>query len=99
MIINTRKLGFNVETCLKLCRYKKRFDGDYVREDGTHGRFHAKVITNRDIDLHYDLYVEDRHFAPHMPIHIKKEMHRVLNIIASIKKKHDLAKKSKSISN
>lgn len=98
MIVHFRDVGFNSETALKICRYKKRFQDDYIREDRKQGRFHAKVITNKQIDLHYDLYVEDRHFAPHMPIHIKKEMHRMLNVLKGLRKKYDLATKGKSIS-
>lgn len=87
MIIDFSKTGFKAETGLRICRYRKKYNDDWMKNDGTKGRFHAKVITNKHVELHYDLYVEDRHFSPHVPIHLKKELHRILNILASMKKK------------
>lgn len=67
-------------------RYRKETD-DYVYLDGVFGRFHAKVLDPNTIDIHYDLFVENRHFAPDLPRYIKREKYRIFNKLNSKKLK------------
>ncbi len=65
---------------LKIVGYKYRIDADdYIYLDGIRGRFHAKILDPQTADIHYDLFVEDRHFAPDVPLHTKKEKYRIFN--------------------
>ncbi len=62
--------------------YRRRKDkGDWIRANGTEGRFHAHIIEPRVIDLHYDLFIDNKHVVFPMPITMHTELNRFLRRI------------------
>lgn len=68
---------------LKVSGYKYREnEGDFLRSDEGRGRFHAKILDAKTIDIHYDLFVENRHWSPDLPLHHINERKRIIRRIA-----------------
>lgn len=66
------------------CGYKYRKEQkDFIREDGS-GRFHAKIIDAKVIDIHFDLYIEWRHVGFDMPVKHNEERRRIISKISSL---------------
>jgi hypothetical protein len=71
---------------LHRCGYKYREkEKDFIREEAS-GRFHAKVLDAKVIDIHFDLYVEWRHVSGfHMPMKHNVERKRIISRIQYMK--------------
>lgn len=72
---------------LHRCGYTYRpLQKDFIREDGRSGRFHAKVLDSKTIDIHYDLYIGWKHVASfHMPMKHNEEKRRIMKKIYYLK--------------
>lgn len=71
MLLTTKN---EAKALLLACGYKKHFDSFIKKDHG--GRFHARVLGSRRIELHYDLFIDGgrSHFAPPMPIKTGAEL-------------------------
>ena len=49
---------------------------DYIRNDHW-GRFHAKIIKQQTVDIHYDLTIDGKHSVFDMPYRLHKEVGRI----------------------
>lgn len=72
------KQDFAMYDLAKRCGYTKH-NLDYIREN-KQGRFHLKYEGKQIWDLHYDIYVEWRHFSMDLPLLCGKEKGRILGI-------------------
>ena len=68
---------------LMSCGYKKQFENSWLFNEGTCGRFHAKIF-NQKIKVHYDLFVGNKHVNFSMPNHLTKEMKRMQNVASKL---------------
>ncbi len=68
-------------------RYRKE-EGDWTREESSaRGRWHAKVISKKVLDIHYDLFIEWRHVSFDLPETHNQERRRFLGRISRLKKR------------
>lgn len=71
---------------LRKCGYAYRtVEKDYIREDGKQGRFYAKDLDKKAIEIHYDMYVEWRHVSFNMPAKHNEEKWRIMRSIRHLK--------------
>lgn len=70
----------NAKKALELAGYHPRPYGDWLRED-RFGRWHAYVKNKKVIEIHFDLYVEGRHFSPIAPTYTNEEKKRIIKAL------------------
>jgi hypothetical protein len=64
--------------------YKKR---EYILEESSHGRFHAKIIDKMAFEVHYDCYIDGKHVSGFpLPIKHNTERKRIFKNIRKFQK-------------
>lgn len=72
----------SAKTALRIAGYKFREkENDFIRADGVVGRFHANILDTKTVDIHYDLFVDNKHHVPDAPIHDREERLRIMKKI------------------
>lgn len=86
MLILLHNYHIKPQQALRRAGYVKREkENDWICPDGNRGRFHAKILDWKTIDLHYDLFVENKHWSPYTPITHGRERGRIYSYIKSRK--------------
>jgi hypothetical protein len=86
IFLDNYKIG--IHTALRIAGYIERPKAkDFIRPIGKDGsRWHAKRLSYKTIDVHYDLNVDGKHVVFDMPLAANAERKRILKRIARLKK-------------
>lgn len=63
----------------------RRNANDWVKDDGSSGRYHIKRVNSRVVDIHYDTFIEGRHVVFQMPERLTLEKYRILKLMQKYK--------------
>lgn len=87
MLLFLHNYAASPNLAMKMAGYHKRHGkGDWIREEPGAGRFHFKTVGFRALHLHFDIYLADgRHYAPHLPLKLREEMHRIHRRLGRVK--------------
>lgn len=81
MMFFTHNYRVGARTALGIAGYKHRKEkDDYIFEEQG-GRFHAKIVSSKVIEFHYDLYVDWRHWSPRLPQKHHDERKRIMKAL------------------
>ena len=77
MLIFLQNYKTNANSALHAAGYKEHPKGNGCILEESAGRFHAKTLSAKVIDLHYDTYVDGKHVVFFMPIKMHAELRRI----------------------